>query len=161
MQVSNVSTTNFGILIKDKISLHDNVTIKPQDRRQISQIVDALNAYEARGITVHGEIGQTQDTSGSKSMRISTTPTNRDMEKIHAFRPDATVYDYKRRTKWVDLYSPYIIDIFNDFLRRQKGFIHHCTKDVNHRAEPFDNPVWRPDGIKHSDRRPKRYLGDA
>ena len=144
MQISKTSNRNFGIMVRNNIKIFDNVKITRGNFRKLTQIADELNAGDALGIAVFGEVGQPTVMGGVKSMRITTAPTQLDMSVIKSFRPDAEVHAYKRRSKWIALDDIDIIKKLSIFIRKQKGFIHHCKIDPHHNATPFDKPAWRP-----------------
>ena len=143
MQISAISNTNFGKIFLEDVSIQDNVSLNHQDVVRLHEIVDTLNDCEAKSISAYINIGKPQVMNGVLSARIETAPTKMDMLKISAIRPGAKRHDYKRRSLWVPLNDNSLIRKFAIFLHKQKAYIHHCKKDPNHNAEPFDNPQWK------------------
>ena len=161
MQIYGLSNTNFGRIYLRDTAVIGNTDLNLRDERTIKNLVEALNTDAAQNISVYAEIGTPIVLGYKKAIRVQTSPTTRDIATIQAFRPEAKRSDYKRKSRWVGLYDENVYDSLSRFIKGQKGFIHHCTKDPDHNAQPFDNPMWRPGLDKGRNNIRKPFLGEA
>jgi len=147
MQISAISNTNFGKIFMEDIQIDRGTRLKHSDIVKMHTLVDALNDRVAKNISAYLSIGSPDVMGNVISARITTQPTVRDMEAIKLVKPDADRHDYKRRSLWVPLDDSDIVAKLAKFMHKQKGYIHYCKNNPNHRAEPFDEPKWKTSSL--------------